>query len=100
MRLKVRFPKVDPTSYELPEELPLRLWGRLISSVWSQRRTEGPCADIGCDEVLSYRYRAASAAGARFRVYPQGVSKGAQQSQRLRAMTARRCTCWGCAMAP
>jgi len=36
--------------------------------------------------VLSYRYTRAQC-GRTFRVYPRGVSKGAQQSKRLRAMT-------------
>jgi len=42
--------------------------------------------DVGYDEVLSYRYTCEQC-GRTFRVYPQGVSKGAQQSTRLRAMT-------------
>ena len=85
MRLKVRFPKVDPTSYELPESCPYGCGGDSFRR-YGRKGERKALRDVGCDEVLSYRYRC-ERCGRTFRVYPQGVSKGAQQSQRLRAMT-------------
>ena len=85
MRLKVRFPKVDPNTYELPETCPYGCGGHTYRrhGVQGERK---PLRDVGYAEVLSYRYRC-EGCGRTFRVYPRGVSKGAQQSQRLKAMT-------------
>jgi transposase-like protein len=85
MRLKVRFPRVDPDVYRLPESCPYGCGGE----GYRRHGTKGerkPLRDIGYEEVLSYRYSCVRC-GHTFRVYPQGVSKGAQQSERLRAMT-------------
>ncbi len=85
MRLKVRFPKVDPNRHELPDTCPYGCGGQ----AYRRHGTKGErksLRDVGYDEVVSYRYTCEQC-GRTFRVYPQGVSKGAQQSQRLRAMT-------------
>jgi len=85
MRLKVRFPKVDPNKYESPAACPYGCGGQ----TFRRHGTKGerkPLRDVGYEEVLSQRHTCAQC-GRTFRVYPQGVSKGAQQSQRLRAMT-------------
>jgi transposase-like protein len=85
MRLNVRFPKVDPNKYVLPETCPYGCG----SQAYHRHGAKGvrkPLRDVGREEVLSYRYRC-EGCGRTFRVYPVGVSKGAQQSQRLRAMT-------------
>lgn len=85
MRLKVRFPRVEPNNYQLPETCPYGCGG----AEYRRHGTKGerkPLRDIGYAEVLSYRYTCVRC-GRTFRVYPQGVSKGAQQSERLRAMT-------------
>jgi transposase-like protein len=85
MRLKVRFPKVEPQSYQLPETCPYGCGGQH----YRRHGTKGeakPLRDMGHAAVVSYRY-ACVRCGRTFRVYPQGVSKGAQQSVRLRAMT-------------
>jgi transposase-like protein len=85
MRLKVRFPRVNPEVYRLPESCPYGCG----SQEYRRHGTKGerkPLRDIGYEEVLSYRYSCVRC-GHTFRVYPQGVSKGAQQSERLRAMT-------------
>jgi transposase-like protein len=85
MRLKVRFPKVDPSKYALPETCPYGCGGQTYRchGMKGERKS---LRDVGYDEVVSYRYTCEQC-GRTFRVYPQGVSKGAQQSQRLRAMT-------------
>ena len=85
MRLNVRFPKVDPNKYELPETCPYGCGGQVYRrhGMKGERKS---LRDVGYDEVLSYRYTCEQC-GRTFRVYPQGVSKGAQQSQRLYAMT-------------
>jgi transposase-like protein len=85
MRLKVRFPKVDPNRYELPEMCPYGCGGQAYRR-HGMKGERKPLRDVGYDEVVSYRYTCEQC-GRTFRVYPQGVSKGAQQSQRLRAMT-------------
>ncbi len=85
MRLKVRFPRVDPHVYQMPETCPYDCGGK----EYRQHGAKGerkPLRDIGYAEVLSYRYTCVRC-GHTFRVFPQGVSKGAQQSERLRAMT-------------
>ena len=85
MRLKVRFPKVDAHTYEVPETCPYGCGSQLYRRHGSKGERKA-LRDIGYDEVLSYRYTCEQC-GRTFRVYPRGVSKGAQQSQRLRAMT-------------
>ncbi len=84
MRLKVRFPQVEPNTYEMPATCPYGCGGRRIAGMASRERK--PLRDVKYAEVLSYRYTCVRC-GRSFRVYPRGVSKGAQQSQRLRAMT-------------
>lgn len=85
MRLNVRFPKVDPNTYELPETCPYGCGGHTYRRHGVQGEHKA-LRDVGYDEVVSYRYRC-ERCGRTFRVYPRGVSKGAQQSQRLKAMT-------------
>jgi len=85
MRLNVRFPQVEPHTYEMPETCPYDCGGQ----VYRRHGTKGerkPLRDVKYSEVLSYRYTCAQC-GRTFRAYPRGVSKGAQQSKRLRAMT-------------
>ena len=85
MRLRVRLPKVEPNTYAMPEMCPHGCRGERYRphGVAGQAK---PVRDIGYEEVVSYRYRCLSC-GQTFRVYPVGVSKGAQQSERLRALT-------------
>jgi transposase-like protein len=85
MRLKVRFPKVDPNRYESPDTCPYGCGGQAYRR-HGMKGERKALRDVGYDEVVSYRYTCEQC-GRTFRVYPQGVSKGAQQSQRLRAMT-------------
>jgi len=85
MRLNVRFPQVDPNTYEKPETCPYGCGGQEYRRHGSKGERK-PLRDVKYSEVLSYRY-ACTRCGRTFRVYPRGVSKGAQQSQRLRAMT-------------
>lgn len=85
MRLKVRFPQVEPNTYEMPTTCPYGCGGQAYRrhGIKGERK---PLRDVKYAEVLSYRYTCVRC-GRSFRVYPRGVSKGAQQSQRLRAMT-------------
>lgn len=85
MRLKVRFPQVDPQTYEMPETCPYGCGGQEYRR-HGRKGERKALRDVRYAEVLSYRYTCARC-GRTFRVYPQGVSKGAQQSKRLRAMT-------------
>ena len=85
MRLRVCLPKVDPDAYQMPGTCPYGCGGE----EYRRHGTKGErkaLRDIGYDEVVSYRYECVGC-GRTFRVYPKGVSKGAQQSDRLRAMT-------------
>ena len=85
MRLSVRLPQVQPDEYVLPETCPYGCGG----DSYRRHGVKGeakPLRDIGYDEVVSYRY-ACQKCGRTFRVYPVGVSKGAQQSERLRGLT-------------
>lgn len=85
MRLRVRLPKVAPDEYALPETCPYGCGGDRYRPHGVKGQVK-PLRDIGYDAVVSYRY-ACETCGRTFRVYPVGVSKGAQQSERLRALT-------------
>lgn len=85
MRLRVSLPKVQPDEYTLPETCPYGCGGDSYQRHGVKGQAK-PLRDIGYDEVVSYRY-ACQNCGRTFRVYPVGVSKGAQQSERLRGLT-------------
>jgi transposase-like protein len=85
MRLRVRLPKIQPDKYVLPETCPYGCGGDSFGPHGVKGHKKA-VRDIGYDEVVSYRYECLRC-GQTFRVYPVGVSKGAQQSERLRAMT-------------
>ncbi len=85
MRLNVRLPKVKPNSYRKPETCPYGCG----SEHYRAHGTKGErkaLRDVGYKEVISYRYECVRC-GRTFRVYPEGVSQQAQQSQRLQALT-------------
>ncbi len=86
MRLKVRFSTGRAEHVRMPATMPLRVRRAGVSPAWHQGERK-PLRDVKYAEVLSYRYTCCVRCGRSFRVYPRGVSKGAQQSQRLRAMT-------------
>ncbi len=55
MRLKVRFPQVEPnTVRDAGDVLPLRQWRAGVSPAWHQRGTQTVARRSA--EVLSYRY--------------------------------------------
>lgn len=85
MRLKVRLPKVEPDIYEMPEACPYGC-GSTHFRPHGLKGESKPVRDIGCDHVVAYRYECVRCKRT-FRVYPKGISKGTQQSERLRAMT-------------
>lgn len=85
MRLKVRLPIVDPDAYEMPETCPYGCGGEHFRPHGLQGERK-PLRDFKYDEVVSYRHQCVRC-GRTFRLYPKGVSQGAQQSDRLRAMT-------------
>jgi transposase-like protein len=85
MRLKVRLPKVEPDVYEMPETCPYGC-GSTHFRPHGLKGEPKAVRDIGYDQVVAYRY-ACVRCHRTFRVYPKGISKGAQQSQRLAAMT-------------
>jgi transposase-like protein len=85
MRLKVRLPKVEPNVYKLPETCPYGC-GSAHFRPYGVQGERKPLRDIGYTEVVAYRHQCVRC-GRTFRVYPQGVSKGAPQSDRLRALT-------------
>lgn len=85
MRLNVRLPQVKPNTYKKPKECPYGCG----STHYRTHGTKGErkaIRDLGHKEVLSYRY-ACVRCGRTFRVYPEGVARGAQQSKRLQALT-------------
>ena len=84
MRLKARLPKVEPNAYTLPKTCPYGRGSEYFRAygVKGERR---PLRDIGYTEVVAYRHQCVRC-GRTFRVYPQGVSKGAAQSERLRVV--------------
>lgn len=85
MRLKVRFPKVDLNDYQVPGACPYGCGGKHYRPHGTKGEPKA-LRDIGDQEAAAYRYECVRC-GRTFRVYPQGVRKGAQQSERLRAMT-------------
>lgn len=85
MRIQVRLPQVRPNEYEMPEECPYGCGGKSYYR-YGQTGERKAIRDVGYREVQAYRYKCEKC-GRTFRVYPRGVSKGAQQSERLRAMT-------------
>jgi hypothetical protein len=85
MRLKVRVPKVEPDVYEMPETCPYGCGSEHFRPHGIQGERK-PLRDFRYDEVVSYRHECVRC-GRTFRVYPQGLSQGAQQSDRLRMMT-------------
>ncbi len=84
MRIQVRLPKVKPDEYELPETCPHGCGGTYFRQ-HGQQGQQKQLRDPQYDQVTVYRYRCLEC-GRTFRVYPQGVLKGAQQSARLKGM--------------
>ncbi len=85
MRIQVNLPQVKPEVYELPETCPHGCGGADFRPHGRQGERK-LLRDTQYTEVRAYRYKCARC-GRTFRVYPQGVSAGAQQSQRLKGMT-------------
>jgi len=85
MRLQVRLPKVEPDVYDMPETCPYGCGGHHYQR-HGVKGAPKAIRDLGYDEVVARRYRCVRC-GRTFRVYPRGVNKKAQQSQRLQAMT-------------
>jgi transposase-like protein len=85
MRLKIQLPKVKPNEYQMPKKCPYKC-GREHYRPHGVKEESKPLRDIGYDEAVSYRHQCVRC-GQTFRVYPEGVRKGAQQSERLRALT-------------
>ncbi len=85
MRLNVRLPQVKPNTYKKPQECPHGCGSRHYRAHGTKGERKA-IRDLGCKEVLSYRYKCVRC-GRTFRVYPEGVSPGAQQSKRLQALT-------------
>ncbi len=83
MRLKVRFPQVEPNTYEMPATCPYGCGGQAYRrhGIKGERK---PLRDVKYAEVLSV-IRASDAGGASGCI--REAQQGAQQSQRLRAMT-------------
>ena len=84
MRIQVRLPKVQPDEYDMPETCPYGCGGTYFRRHGQQGHTK-TLRDPQYAEVTVYRYKCV-ACGRTFRVYPQGVLKGAQQSARLKGM--------------
>jgi len=85
MHLKASPPQVKPNAYEMPTTCPYGC-GSQHYRRHSMKGERKAIRDIGYAEVRSYRYECVRC-GRTFRVYPEGVSPGAQQSKRLQAMT-------------
>jgi transposase-like protein len=85
MRIQVRLPKIEPNVYEKPEKCPYGCGGTHYRAHGVQGENKA-LLDVGYKEVQAYRYECVRCGGT-FRVYPRGVSKGAQQSKRFKGMT-------------
>jgi transposase-like protein len=84
MRIRVRLPKVEPNTYEMPETCPHGCGGRHFRPHGRKGLTK-PLRDPQYSEVTVYRYQCVTCKRT-FRVYPKGVIAGAQQSERLKGM--------------
>jgi transposase-like protein len=85
MRISVRLPQVKPREYREPERCPYGCGGQQFKR-HGIRCEQKVVRDLEQEEVGSYR-RKCLRCKRTFRVYPQGVSKGAQQSERLKGMS-------------
>jgi len=85
MRISVRLPQVKPHEYHEPERCPYGCGGRQFKR-HGIRCEQKIVRDLEQEEVGSYR-RKCLRCKRTFRLYPQGVSKGAQQSERLKGMS-------------
>jgi len=85
MRISVRLPQVNPTKYHETEQCPYGCGGQQFKrhGIKGEHKV---LRDLDHNEVCSYRLKCLRCQRT-FRVYPQGVSKGAQQSQRLKGMS-------------
>ena len=84
MRIQVRLPKVDLNKYDLPATCPHGCGGTYFRPHGRKGHLK-PLRDPQYTEAKVYRYRCVEC-GRTFRVYPQGVLPGAQQSARLKGM--------------
>jgi len=84
MRIQARLPKVNPDVYEVPEVCPHGCGGTHFQRQ-GQQGYQKTLRDSQYSEVTVYRYACLNC-GRTFRVYPQGVLKGAQQSARMKGM--------------
>jgi transposase-like protein len=85
MRLQVLLPRVQPDVYVEPESCPYGCGGSYFHPHGAQGVVK-PLRDTQYSEVRVYR-RTCMRCGRTFRVYPQGVSAGAQQSERVKGVT-------------
>jgi transposase-like protein len=85
MRIRVRLPQVRPNEYREPKDCPYGCGGQHFKrhGVKGERKT---VRDLEQEEVSSHRHRCTRCQRT-FRVYPQGVSKGAQQTERVKGMS-------------
>ncbi len=84
MRIRVELPQVQPNEHNAPEKC-LYCGGQHFKP-HGQKGEAKPVRDLDHDEVRSYRHKCMRCQGT-FRVYPPGVSKSAQQTTRLKAMS-------------
>jgi len=83
MRISVQLPQVKPDVYTEPTECPYGCGGRHFKAHGIKGEAKA-VRDMSCTEVRSYRRECLKCHQA-FRICPEGVSKGTQQSQRLKA---------------
>ena len=84
MRIRVQLPQVNPNDHNTPENCPY--CGGQHFKPHGQKGEEKRVRDVDHDEVRSYRHQCMRCQRT-FRVYPPGVTKGAQQTARLKAMS-------------
>jgi len=83
MRMSVQLPEVKPNVYAEPTECPYGCGGRHFKAHGIKGEAKA-VRDMSCTEVVSYR-RECLKCHRTFRICPEGVSTGAQQSHRLKA---------------
>ncbi len=85
MRISVRLPQVNPEAYHEAKQCPYGCGGQQFKRHGIKGEPKA-IRDLEHEAVRSYRLKCVRCKRT-FRVYPQGVSKGAQQSARLKGMS-------------
>lgn len=85
MRIRVQIPQVNPNEYREPKRCPYGCGGQHFKR-HGVKGEQKMVRDLRQEVVISYRWECLRC-GRRFRVYPQGVSKGTAQTDQVKGMS-------------